>query len=231
MFHIIKNYFDDWSKFEINLIIISTLIMLTSSLIAQDGLIALISGITGIVSVVLCAKGKSSTYIIGSIQVLTYAYLSFNNKLYGEVMLNLLYYIPMNIIGFFMWSRHKNDNGDIITKTLSTKNKILVFSGTCFIILAYAKFLETIGGYLPLVDAITTISTVIAVLLMVFRYAEQWFLWLFVDILSIIMWVTIVITKKDMAAVITTIMWIAYTVNAFYGYFNWIKLSKNSDAS
>lgn len=231
MFNIIKNYFDDWSKFEINLIVISTLIMLTSSLIAQDGLIALISGITGIVSVVLCAKGKSSTYIIGSIQVLTYAYLSYNNKLYGEVMLNLLYYIPMNVIGFCMWSRHKNDNGDIITKTLSIKNRIFVLAGTCFIILAYAKFLETIGGYLPLVDAITTISTVIAVLLMVFRYAEQWFLWLFVDILSIIMWVTIVITKKDMAAVITTIMWIAYTVNAFYGYFNWIKLSKNSDAA
>ena len=51
-----KNYFSDWTLFEISWLIISTLTMLTLSIIWGDSPMALISGVTGIISVVLCAK-------------------------------------------------------------------------------------------------------------------------------------------------------------------------------
>ena len=56
-----KNYFSDWSIFEISWLIISTLTMLILSIVWGDTPMALISGVTGIISVVLCAKGKITT--------------------------------------------------------------------------------------------------------------------------------------------------------------------------
>lgn len=56
-----KRFFTDWSRFEIIWLILSTVIMIVLSIIWGDNLLALISGITGILGVVLAAKGKVST--------------------------------------------------------------------------------------------------------------------------------------------------------------------------
>ena len=53
-----KRIFADWSRFEICWLVLSTVIMIVLSVIWGDNLLALISGITGILGVVLAAKGK-----------------------------------------------------------------------------------------------------------------------------------------------------------------------------
>ena len=103
----VKDFFKGWSKFELCWLVLSTVIMIVLSIIWGDNTLALISGITGILGVVLAAKGKVSTYFFATINVAIYSYLTFNNHLYGEFMLNAFYYIPMNFIGFYLWSRHK----------------------------------------------------------------------------------------------------------------------------
>ena len=53
--------------------------------------ISIISGIAGVISVVLCAKGKISFYYIGFIQTISYLYLAWQNRFYGEVAENIFY--------------------------------------------------------------------------------------------------------------------------------------------
>ena len=98
----VKDFFKGWSKFELCWLVLSTVIMIVLSIIWGDNTLALISGITGILGVVLAAKGKVSTYFFATINVAIYAYLTFNNHLYGEFMLNAFYYIPINLIGFYL---------------------------------------------------------------------------------------------------------------------------------
>ena len=66
--------------------------------------------------------------------------------------------------------------------------------------------------------------SVIAMILMVFVFVEQWVLWILVDIVSIIMWFTVVINGGNDVAVL--VMWVAFLVNAVYGLYNWIQLAK-----
>ena len=61
-----------------------------------------IAAICGIFCVVLCAKGKKSQYIWGLINVIGYIIIAFLNKYYGEVMLNALYYLPSQFIGYYL---------------------------------------------------------------------------------------------------------------------------------
>ena len=80
----IKKFFTGWGKFEITWLVLSTIIMIVLSLIWGDSTLALISGITGILGVVLAAKGKVSTYFFATINVAIYAFLTFNNHLYSS---------------------------------------------------------------------------------------------------------------------------------------------------
>ena len=220
----IKKFFTGWSKFEITWLVLSTLIMIVLSIIWGDSTLALISGITGILGVVLAAKGKVSTYFFATINVAIYAFLTFNNHLYGEFMLNAFYYIPMNFVGFYLWSRHKDDDsGEVEGKALTPKQIVILLVAVAVIVLIYWQILSHIGGQLALIDAMSTVFSVVALIMQVARYAEQWLLWIIVNVVSVVMWVLLL--GKDPSAVTMVVMWVAYLVKSVYGYYNWKKLA------
>jgi nicotinamide mononucleotide transporter len=225
----VKEFFSGWSKFEISWLVLSTVIMIVLSIIWGDSTLALISGITGILGVVLAAKGKVSTYVFATVNVAIYAYLTFNNHLYGEFMLNAFYYIPMNFVGFYLWSKHKDEeSGDVEGKSLTPKQIAILLIAVAVIVLVYWQILSHIGGQLALIDAMSTVFSVVALIMQVARYAEQWLLWIIVNVVSVIMWVMLL--GKDSSAVTMVVMWVAYLFNSAYGYYNWKKLAaKNVD--
>ena len=97
----------DWTRFELGWLLIFTMINLYLFFAWEDSLIGLISSISGMLCVVLVAKGKISNYYFGIIQTATYAYISYTYGLYGEVMLNGLFYLPVQFIGIYLWSSIK----------------------------------------------------------------------------------------------------------------------------
>lgn len=219
-----KNYFSDWTLFEISWLIISTLTMLTLSIIWGDSPMAMISGVTGIISVVLCAKGKISTYVFACVKVGLYAIIAYQNRLFGEVMLNGFYYLPMNIVGFYMWRKQKDDAGTVIVRRLTPKQIILLIIGLLIAITAYWRVLVALGGNLQLIDSITTILSIVAFLLQIGRFMEQWILWMIINVFSITMWSLLLGTPEGSVTMI--IMFSAYLINGVYGFRNWLKLSK-----
>ncbi|MBE6151056.1 MAG: nicotinamide mononucleotide transporter [Firmicutes bacterium] len=179
-----------------------------------------IAAISGILCVVLCAKGKKSQYIWGVLNVVGYVIIAWINKYYGEVMLNALYYLPSQFIGYYLWNKHTNEETDDVegNKLNITKSILLVI--VCGVgILLYKILLDALGGQGTLLDSASTTISVFANLLMMLRYREQWLLWIIIDIITVIMW----ILAGDL---IMVTMWSVYLINAFYGYYNWTKISK-----
>ena len=181
-----------------------------------DGMAA----ICGIFCVVLCAKGKKSQYIWGLFNVIGYIIIAFINKYYGEVMLNALYYLPSQFIGYYLWNRHENkETFDVEGKKLNLKKTILLLLGTTILIILYKLVLDLLSGNNTILDSASTIISIVANSLMLFRYREQWLLWIIIDIITVIMWLLV----KDFVMVT---MWFVYLVNAFYGYINWTKMAR-----
>ncbi len=179
-----------------------------------------IAAISGILCVVLCAKGKKSQYIWGLINVIGYVIIAFINKYYGEVMLNALYYLPSQFIGYYLWNKHTNIETENVegNKLNLTKSILLVIVCTIGILL-YKLVLDLLGGQGTLLDSASTTISIFANLLMMLRYREQWLLWIIIDFITVVMW----ILAKDF---IMVTMWSVYLINAFYGYYNWTKISK-----
>ena len=120
----------------------------------------------------------------------------------------------MIIISFLMWKKHTGSDFKVESRKLSIKQILIIFSISVVAVCCYACILKLIGGVNVVVDAISTVVSLIATILMALRYREQWFLWVVVYIVSIIMWAT----TFDL---LMLIMSIACFISCFIGYVRW----------
>ena len=181
-----------------------------------------IAAISGIFCVVLCAKGRKSQYIWGILNVIGYVIIAFINKYYGEVMLNALYYLPSQFIGYYLWNKNSNlENGDVKGKKLTIIQSLLLVGLITIGVFGYKFILDYLGGTQTLLDSASTVTSIVANALMMMRYREQWLLWIIIDAITVVMW--------GLAGdLIMVTMWAVYLVNAFYGYYNWTKIAKEN---
>lgn len=122
---------------------------------------------------------------------------------YEDVMLNLLYYFPTNLLGFFVWSKHINqENNEVYKKRMTLKQDIVLGIVSVAGVLGYSYILKKLGGNLPIVDSMSTVFSVIAQILMIKRFVEQWIIWIIVDIVSVIMWIAAFFTGGESVAVL-----------------------------
>lgn len=185
-------------------------------------LISIIAGLSGVISVVLCAKGKVSFYFIGFVQTISYLILSWQNRFYGEVIENIFYLVTM-VIGIFLWQKNAatDDSGAHYVKTKKMTALQWVLAGVATIILSIARGygLTLINSQQAYTDAATNVIAIFAQLLMIKRYREQWVWWLVLNLICIKMW--FVAGNAAMVA-----MYVAWTANCIYGWFNWTKLNR-----
>lgn len=197
-----------------------------------DSLIGLISSMTGMICVVLVAKGKISNYYFGIVQASTYAYISYSYGLYGEAMLNGLFYLPIQFIGIYLWRKNlttKSTVGeDVKVKRLTSKGWITLIAVSVVASVIYAYVLSAIGGQQVRLDSVAVVLSIIAQVLMLKRFAEQWVLWIVVNILSIILWI-IVLTQTGGNDWSMLVMWSAFLINSIYGYINWLRMQKKQE--
>ncbi|MBP9477789.1 MAG: nicotinamide mononucleotide transporter [Sebaldella sp.] len=213
----------EWNWFEKSWLVIFTVINIIVFFYSKDSVLGLIASLTGMLSVILVAKGKISNYYFGIINVVLYGFISYQSKYYGEAMLNLGYFLPMQLIGLVVWSKNQvnvDEKTEVKAERMKKKQIILWSIVAIAGILIYGIILKKIGNVLPFADAFTNVLSIIAMILMVKRYIEQWAVWILIDIVSIYMWFFI---KSNYNI---TIMWTAYLINAIYGLINWIILYK-----
>ena len=223
-------YFDDWTMFEKCWLATFTLINIYLFFAWQDSLIGLTASITGMICVVLVAKGKVANYYFGVVNVLLYAYIAYQSKYYGEVSLNLLYYFPAQFVGLYYWKKNEKENkGKKTVQVLSmTAFQKIVWGSIVLVgVVLYYFVLRMWGGELPLADSASTVLSVFAMILMVKRLTEQWILWIAVDVISIYLWLTVFLEKGNNVSML--VMWSAFLVNAIYGYYNWKRMEKNNE--
>ena len=223
----LKSEITGWKAFDIIWLLIATAVILGLSVYWKDTWISLIAALTGVWCVILTGKGKRSSFIFGLINVIFYAIVAFQAKYYGEVMLNVLYYLPMNFVGWFAWKKHMNDEiGEVVKTRLPFKKSLVVYALTAVAIFGYGVILKSLGGNLPFIDSMSTVISIVAQILSVKRLTEQWVLWIVVDVVTVVMWA--VHFARGGETIATLAMWSIYLINAFIMFWRWYKESKSN---
>lgn len=214
-----------WKKQEIIFLSLVLLFILISSHLVKDTPIAVMSAICGIMYTIIAGKGKISCYFFGLAGSWCYVWLSLSNALWGNMLLYLCYYIPMQVLGIFRWKKHlHNDTNEIIKIKLNTKQRIiLLLIGIVGSVLT-SGILYFCHDKSPVADGITTFLSILGMYLTVRRAIEQWVVWFIVNGISVLMWLNLF--WHGAKTLSTVVMWGVYFVLAIYFYFDWRKSFK-----
>ena len=214
-----------WKKQEIIFLSLVLLFILISSHLVKDTPIAVMSAICGIMYTIIAGKGKISCYFFGLAGSWCYVWLSLSNALWGNMLLYLCYYIPMQVLGIFRWKKHlHNDTNEIIKIKLNTKQRIiLLLIGIVGSVLT-SGILYFCHDKSPVADGITTFLSILGMYLTVRRAIEQWVVWFIVNGISVLMWLNLFCHGAKTLS--TVLMWGVYFVLAIYFYFDWRKSFK-----
>ena len=202
--------------------LIMTPFMVDSGMSIGWNIFILSASFIGTLATIICAKGKMSYYIWGFIQTIMFLILNLELRLWVESA-EQLYYLVTMVIGVFIWKKNINKNtAEIKAKKFTTTKLILTICGLAICSIIIYNIDIALCGTAPLLDTLSLSIAVVANLLCTMCYKEQWILWFTLDIIQTILY--FVIGQPMMA-----VMYIAWTVNCVYGWYNWNKAQKSGE--
>lgn len=151
------------------------------------GGVELLGTIASLICVYLAAKHSQWTWFFGAIGVLLFGALFYEFKLYSDAGLQILFFLPMQVWGYFQWKKMAIESfHDNVTLSLSVPVfvKIIVAIFAISAVNGWAMATYTDASF-PYVDAWTTWMSVFAQVLMIRKYWQSWILWVVMDAVAI----------------------------------------------
>ena len=159
-----------------------------------------VAAFTNVLNVVLVIRGKISSYFWGIIGAILYGAFAFAYGYVGDAQLYVLFFLPMQFVGIYIWSKELDNQSTTRVKSLNLIRWILVLVlclglGALFYyeIPAFSKLLTSQYFFETMLvphifDAATNAISVVAQFLLIFCYWEQYILWFTVNIIAILMY-------------------------------------------
>jgi nicotinamide mononucleotide transporter len=173
-------------------------------------LTAVIASATG---VWLGTTGKRIMWPWYGISGVLYGWLFFNYELYASASLQLVF-IAAAIWGWFGWGPQGASS-----RNLSWASRASVLSVGTVIWLLITPFLVSLGAAAALPDAFGLVFSVIAQVLMVLQFRENWVVWFVVNVVYVaLFW------SQDLK--FTSLLYVVFAAIALRGWINWQKLQR-----
>lgn len=219
--------FRGWRTTEVLWLAFSISSIIALSVHWGDTAIGMTAAVTGMMYTVLAGKGKPSCFLFGLVNTPLYAWIAFNAGYYGDLSLNIYYFIMM-FPGLAAWLRHRSSVAEtgIVRTRLSNKGRLQLFAMCIIGILVLWGILYLINGNRPFCDAVTNILSIAAMLLTVRRAIEEWILWIVVNAVEVFMWWKAWCAGEGSISVL--LMWLLFLANGIYLLSLWMRIEKRT---
>lgn len=172
--------------------------------------------VLGLIQGVLVMFNKRSNWIFYILQMAFLIVFSILNHLYGDVVNNSIYLV-MGVVGFILWN--KSDSSKITRASIV--EKIIYISIIALGTIGVAAILYNTDDPLPLLDAFTTVSSLVATYYMMRKKIDTWVIWFINDIFYAIEY--FILPDQALYLFALNVIW---TIMAVGSYINWRKLMK-----
>lgn len=173
-------------------------------------LTAVIASATG---VWLGTTGKRIMWPWYGVSGVLYGWLFFNYELFASASLQLVF-IAAAIWGWFGWGPQGASS-----RNLSWALRVSVLSAGTVIWLLITPFLVSLGAAAALPDAFGLVFSIIAQVLMVLQFRDNWVVWFVVNIVYVaLFW------SQDLK--FTSLLYVVFAAIALRGWINWQKLQR-----
>lgn len=185
--------------------------------------IELLGAILGVLYIRFSIKQNIFTWPTGILTSALYIVVFFNSALYAAMGLQF-YYVAISIYGWYYWLNGKKADNKSLLPVRRVKKKLWVQLGVISILLYFSILFVLVkfsDSDVPFMDSLTTTLSITATWMLARKYIENWVIWIFVDFASIGLYI-----YKSLWP--TVILFVVYTVLAFFGYIEWKKDLKST---
>jgi len=225
----ISNELKGWKTAEIIWLSIAFLVVLVGSIVREKNTISFIAGLVGVTCVVLSGKGKLSNFIFGFVQCLLMGIVALNSHLYMNGLIYLVYFVPMEVIGFITWKKHINaESQEVIKIRMTWTTRLMWIAIIAAATMAFSYIMKLTNNQQPILDSFSAVCNVVAMIIAIKRYAEQWWIWLIVNVLHVILWFNDFTANGVNIAIL--LMSCVYLINSIIMLIKWTREARRNEA-
>lgn len=170
-------------------------------------LLAIAFGFTYILFIIF---KKPVAWLFGILSSLLFVQISWESNLYIQTVLQAIYAV-LGIIGFIRW---KKENSDF--KILSKHHKLILYISSLILSCLLGYFMSFTNQSQPYLDACISIFGLLATYLTSEKQIENWIIWIFVNLMSIVLF-------AEQKLFISTYLYVAYLLLSIIGLIQWNK--------
>ena len=163
-----------------------------------------------IMTVVLVLLNNSFTYILFILVSAIYSHICYEHGLYGELIVNVIFIMPIQIVGYIHFKEGIVDH-DVEIAPISKKYYNLVLVAILLLTYLYSLFLDFLGDPQPLLDAMLTVVQIFATYYMLKGKGIQWLFWVMTNFFALFVWIQVAQRYNLM------VMWLFYLLNSLIG--------------
>jgi nicotinamide mononucleotide transporter len=214
----------------------------------SENYLEIFGAITGIIYVLLEVRQTIWLWPLGIVTSGVYVWIFFTGKLYADMSLQA-YYVVISVLGWYWWARgacvlrsfseggghraqgtgkeiEKEEERPVLQVTrlkLKTGVKLLVAFVILYVVmwLALSKLTDS---PVPVWDAFLTSLSIVATWMLARKIYEHWFVWIVVNIVSVILYCTRGLYP-------TVVLYFVYAVMSFVGLKAWKATIKNNNVA
>jgi nicotinamide mononucleotide transporter len=144
-----------------------------------------IASLFGLINVTLVIRRSMWNYPFALAMVSLYAWIFFREKLYSDALLQL-FFLVVNLYGWWNWSRARADTGEVRVEQLGNTARAVWFASCIATAAAWGALMHRYtDAAFPWWDGSIAMFSIAAQILQSRRHWESWVLWILVDLAAV----------------------------------------------
>lgn len=189
----------------------------------QNSVAELLAVFLAIAYLVLAVKEKIACWYAAFVSTFIFLIIFWQVKLYMESGLQI-YYLVMAVYGWYQWTHPGADRKHLPVSTWRLSQHALAVGVVAAATAVSGYYLSVYSdARLPFVDSFTTWGSVITTYMVARKILENWIYWLVIDSVSIFLYI-------DRELYFVTLLFCAYIIIIFFGWYSWTKTWKAQPA-
>ena len=217
--------FKDWTRFEKWFLFLGILANCIATYLFKGTWIDFTYTLLYFTGAILLAKGKVINYIITFIATFFYAYISYKNGYYGEIIITFGMTLPLCIYGFINWLKNLYNKDTVKIKDMSKKELTILSLSQCILVFGYYFLLKAFNTSQLFISSLSVIDSLFAIYLGIRRSIYSFYFYVVNDLILIALW-GIPVISGSLILLPMVFNPIINLINDMYGIHNWKKLEK-----
>ena len=216
-------FLKNWKWYEVVFLVLSSATILTCFFVGADkNYLSLSTSLVGVLAVLCVAKGLVIAPYISVVQGTMYSILAYTQGYYGELIVYMLFTVPLNIIAIITWfkNRKKENSTEVEINKIQSKEYIIFFVAIVITSVLFYFILDALHTNQVAISTLSLMTLVAAQYLLMRRSSFYAVGFILNDFIEITLW-SIVVFNNGIAYLPTVICFCVFLINDIYGLIRW----------